>query len=271
MLMQADVALYRAKEEGRDQYRFHTQELDVQVREQVVITEDRVGAISREEFELYYEPQLELGTGRVVGMAALIRWHHPTRGPLLPSAFLSIAEKSGAVTAIGQWAIDRACRQMSIWRETGIAPATIAVNISYAQIKNGGAFMQFVTEALAKWHVAPGELELDVTESMLAQAAMAQNDVLDQLQKFGVRISIDDFGTKCSTFDYLRTYRVNRLKISQPLIDAAQRDADGAAMVRAIVGMARELGIEVIAPGVKTEAAAGVTGRGVSGAVAEVL
>jgi diguanylate cyclase (GGDEF)-like protein/PAS domain S-box-containing protein len=249
MLAQADVALYRAKEEGRDQYRFHTEELDDRVRAQVAMTNDLAEAISRDEFALHYEPQLELCTGRNVGMQAVLRWHHPTRGLLMAQAFHAIAERSGASAAIGRWMIDRACEQMSRWRKAGNAPATVAVNISFAQIKNGKDFVRFVSETLAKRGVAPCELELDVTESVLAQAAMAQNDALEQLQKLGVRISIDDFGTKCSTFDYLNTYRVNRIKVSQPLIDAARNDADSAATMRAIVAMARELRIDVIAQG----------------------
>jgi diguanylate cyclase (GGDEF)-like protein/PAS domain S-box-containing protein len=254
MLSQADAALYRAKEEGRDQYRFHTEELDAQVREQVAVTEELGMAISRHEFELHYQPQVELGTGRIVGMEALVRWHHPTRGLLGPSAFLSVAEKSGAITAIGQWVIDQACKQMSIWRKAGIAPSTLAMNISHVQTKAGGEFVKFVAETLEKWGLAPSELQFDVTESMLARAAMAQSDVLLRLQKLGIKISIDDFGTKYSTLDYLRTYRVNCLKIPQSLIHAAARDAGSAAAVRAIVGIARELNIEVIAQGVETEA-----------------
>ncbi|MFW6028291.1 MAG: PAS domain-containing protein [bacterium] len=252
MLAQADVALYRAKEEGRDQYRFHTEELDDRVRAQVAMTNDLAEAISREEFALHYEPQLEFCTGRNVGMQAVLRWHHPTRGLLMPPAFHAIAERSGASATIGRWMIDRACEQMGRWRKAGNAPATVGVNISFAQIKNSNDFVRFVSETLARRGVAPGELELDVTESVLAQAAMARNDALDQLQRLGVRISIDDFGTKCSTFDYLNTYRVNRIKVSQPLIDAARTDADSVATMRAIVAMASELRIDVIAQGPAT-------------------
>jgi diguanylate cyclase (GGDEF)-like protein/PAS domain S-box-containing protein len=256
MLAQADVALYRAKEEGRDQYRFHTEELDDRVREQVAMTNDLAVALSRDEFALHYESQLELCTGKTIGMQAVLRWHHPTRGLLRPPAFHAIAERSGANATIGRWMIDRACKQMSLWRKAGNAPATVAVNISFAQIKNSDDFVRFVSETLAKWGLAPGELELDVTEYMLAQAAMTQNDVLERLQKLGVRISIDDFGTKCSTFDYLGTYRVNRIKISQPLIDAAMNDADSAATIQAIVAMASELHIDVIAQGQGTSSSA---------------
>lgn len=249
MLAQADVALYRAKEEGRDQYRFHTEELDDRVREQVAMTNDLAAAITRDEFILHYEPQLELYTGRNLGMQAVLRWQHPKRGLLMQTAFHSIAERSGASATIGRWMIDRVCEQMSLWRKAGNAPASVGVNISFAQIKNSDAFVQFVSETLAKWGVAPGDLEFDVTESMLAQAAMTQNDAIEQLQKLGVRISIGDFGTKCSTFDYLNSYRVNRIKISQPLIDAAMHDADSAVMMRAIIAMASELRIDVTAQG----------------------
>jgi diguanylate cyclase (GGDEF)-like protein/PAS domain S-box-containing protein len=254
MLSQADIALYRAKVEGRDQYRFHTRELDLEVRQHAAVTADLKRAIDRDELELHYQPQVEIGTGAIVGMEALLRWHHPTRGLLTPSAFLPIAEKSGAIKAIGRWVIDQACKEMSLWRRIGIAPPTVAVNISYAEIKSDSEFVQFISDSLEKYGLAPGALELDVTEATLARATMAQSDVLARLQKLGIKISIDDFGTSFSTLDYLRCYRVNRIKIPQQLIHAAARDPDSAAMVRAIIGIARELDIEVVAQGVETEA-----------------
>ncbi len=254
MLAHADVALYRAKEEGRDQYRFHTQELDIKVREEVTLAEELRTALGQGQFKVFYQPQVELTTGRIVGMEALIRWNHPTRGLLSPSKFLSVAERTGAITGIGHWVLDQACHQMQIWRDAGIAPQTIAVNVSAVQIKTGVEFVQLVADTLARWSLVPKDLELDVTESMLARAALTQNDVLERLQALGVKISIDDFGTKYSTLDYLKTYRVNRLKIPQALTDAATNDPESAAMVRAIVGIARELNIEVIAQGVENEA-----------------
>lgn len=254
MLAQADVALYRAKEEGRDQYRFHSEALDIQVRERVALADELRMAVERAEFELYYQPQVELSTGQIVGMEALVRWNHPTRGLIMPSAFIVVAEKTGNMAAIGRWVFDHACRQMSLWRKAGIAPLTLAVNISLAQINAADEFIRFVTETLSKWGLAPADLEFDVTESMLARASLSQNDVLERLHKLGVKIAIDDFGAKFSTFDYLKTYRVNRLKIPQSLIAAAAADPESAAVVRAIVGIARELNIEIIAQGVETEA-----------------
>ncbi|MGZ8496210.1 MAG: putative bifunctional diguanylate cyclase/phosphodiesterase [Candidatus Binatia bacterium] len=254
MLAQADVALYRAKEEGRDQYRFHSEALDIEVRERVAIAEELRLAIDRDELELYYQPQVELSTGQIVGMEALIRWNHPTRGLLLPSAFIAIAEKTGSIAAIGRWVLDRGCRQMNLWRKDGIAPPTLAVNISLTQVSAANEFIQQVTETLSKWSLAATNLEFDVTESMLARATLAQNDVLERLHKLGVKIAIDDFGTKFSTLDYLKIYRVNRLKIPHALIAAAAKDPESAAVVRAIAGIARELNIDVVAQGVETEA-----------------
>ena len=214
LLAQADVALYRAKEEGRDQYRFHTQELDTQVREQVAIAEELRRAVGRGELELYYQPQVELSTSHITGMEALIRWRHPKRGLLLPGQFIEVAERTGTITSIGQWVLDTACRQMSAWRTAGVAPSTIAVNVSAVQLKAANEFVELVNASLKKWHLAPGDLELDVTESTLARVALAQNDVLERLQKMGVRIAIDDFGMEYSSLDYLKTYHVNRIKDS---------------------------------------------------------
>lgn len=254
MLSQADLALYRAKEEGRDQYRFHSKDLDREVRERTTLADDLRKALARNELELHYQPQVELATGRIVGMEALLRWRHPSRGLLHPAQFIPTAERTGVIVALGNWVLGRACAQMQQWRHEGLAPGTIAVNLSPVQIKSGSELMESVVAALAKWELAPSELELDVTESMLARATLAQNNVLERLQQIGIKIAIDDFGTQYSSLDYLRTYHVNRLKIPRPMVDAAPTHPQDAAMVRAIIGIAQELDIEVIAQGVEGEA-----------------
>ena len=254
MLAQADLALYRAKDEGRDQYRFHSPDLDEQVRERVVLGEDLRRALDRDEFELYYQPQVELLTGRIVGMEALVRWNHPARGVMLPGSFLAVAEKTGAIIGIGQWVLERACEQMHNWQKAGISPGTLAVNLSVTQLKGGPEFVKLIQSILARWELATECLELDVTESMLVHATMAQNDVLEQLQELGVNIAIDDFGTQYSSLDYLKTLHVSRLKIPRMMMRAGTEDPGSAAMVRAIIGIARELNIEVVAQGIETEA-----------------
>ncbi|MGA7655319.1 MAG: EAL domain-containing protein, partial [Methylocella sp.] len=255
MLAKADLALYRAKEDGRDQYRFHSDDLDQEMRERVTLTGDLIQALEKNELELYYQPQVELFTGRITGMEALIRWNHPKRGLLMPADFIPIIEKSDAIVALGQWVLDHACEQMSSWRNAGIAPVILAVNLSLGQLRTGDELIQFVTATLMKWGLTPKDLELDVTETMLAYATWAYIDVLERLQQLGVMIAIDDFGTQYSSLDYLKHYRVSRLKIPRAMITAAaQQDQRNSAMVRAIIGLARELDIEVMAQGVENEA-----------------
>jgi diguanylate cyclase (GGDEF)-like protein/PAS domain S-box-containing protein len=252
LMQQADQALYRAKEEGRGRFRFYSDEMDQETREQVALVDDLRKALTRGEFEIHYQPQVELSTGRIVGMEALVRWNHPNRGLLLPDAFLPIAEKSNVIQAMSRWVLDGACQQMAAWRKAGVDVPVIAVNVSLAQIKMGRDFVRDVKECLARWNLAPSDLELDVTELILARTTLSQSNVLDELRTLGVGIAIDDFGAQYSSLDYLRTYKVNRLKIANPVIASAANGASGSAMVRAILSLANELGVEVIAEGVET-------------------
>lgn len=253
MLGQADVALYRSKEQGRNQYHFHSEELDRDVRDRVALGEDLKKAIEREELELYYQPQVELSSGKIVGVEALLRWNHPKRGLLDAAAFVPIAERTGGIVVLGRWVLDQACRQMSAWREQGVAPPVVAINLSLGQLRQGSELIHDVTESLAKWQLDPSALEFDVTESTLAQMTWTHNDVLPKLRALGVRIAIDDFGTEYSSFEYLRTYRVNHLKIAQSMLKRAIDDPDSAATVRAIMNLAREARIGIIVEGLETQ------------------
>jgi diguanylate cyclase (GGDEF)-like protein/PAS domain S-box-containing protein len=253
LLAQADQALYRAKEDGRGQFRFHSEVLDTEAREYVDLADGLRKALDRDELELYYQSQVDLSSGRIVGMEALIRWNHPTRGLLLPGVFLPVAEKSSVIHSLGRWVLDGACRQLAEWRRTGVPVPLIAVNVSLAQIKAGHEFVRDVRDSLSRWGLAPGDLELDVTESALARSTLSQSDVLEELRRMGVRIAIDDFGAQYSSLDYLRTYRVGRLKIARHMVAAASDQGGGQAMVRAIIALAAELDVEVVAEGVETE------------------
>jgi diguanylate cyclase (GGDEF)-like protein/PAS domain S-box-containing protein len=253
MLAQADLALYRAKDDGRNSYRFHSEDLDQQVLDRVTVAEELKEALAHDQLTLHYQPQVDLDSGRIVGMEALVRWNHPTRGLLYPAVFVPIAEKTGLITALGQWVLDRACRQMGAWRDAGMAPSVIVVNLSLSEIKTGQELVSRVADAISRWQLSPPDLEFDVTEATLAQVTWAQNDVLERLRRLGVKIAIDDFGTEYSSFEYLRAYHVNHLKIAQEFIGAAAHEPERAATVRAIINLARELGIGVIAEGVETE------------------
>jgi diguanylate cyclase (GGDEF)-like protein/PAS domain S-box-containing protein len=253
MLARADVALYRSKGEGRNQYHFHSDDLDLSVLERVTLGGELLRALGNEEFELQYQPQVDLASGTIVGMEALVRWNHPTRGLLPPATFIPIAEKTGIIASLGAWVLDRACGQMKAWRDEGIAPSVIAVNLSLHQLKDGATLIREVTETLEKWAMPASDLEFDVTEATLAQLKWTQNDVLPQLRALGVKIAIDGFGSEYSSFDYIREYRVNHLKIARSYIQESAIDSDDAAAMRAILAFARDMGITVIAQGVETE------------------
>jgi diguanylate cyclase (GGDEF)-like protein/PAS domain S-box-containing protein len=254
MMMKADLALYRAKDEGRNRFRFHAADLDRRVRERVTIGEDLREAVERGEFELYFQPQVELVSGRLVGVEALIRWNHPTRGRLPPSAFIPIAETTGSIVPIGRWVIEQACRQIGAWRDQGIAGMSVAVNLSAAQFKLAPGLDRVIAESLARHRVAPDRLELELTESVLMETTQKHRQALERLRRLGVRLAIDDFGTGYSSLDYLRSFRVSHLKIDRRFVEGVTVNADDAKIVRATIGLAHELGMEVVAEGVETAA-----------------
>jgi predicted signal transduction protein with EAL and GGDEF domain len=254
LLMQADQALYRVKHAGRGQYRFHSDEIDHETRAQMALAVELRNALARDELEMRYQPLVELASGRIVGMEALLRWQHPTRGLLLPEDFLPIAEKVGIMQPLGRWILDNACRQMSLWRAAGRHVPVVAISVALAQIKMEHEFVRDVTEIITHWRLRPTDMELHVTESVLARLTLAQSNTLGELHRFGVGIAIDDFGAKYSSLDCLRAYRVNRLKIDRGLIAGAYAEPGGGAMIRAVLSMARELGVKVVAEEVEAEA-----------------
>ena len=254
MMVQADLALYGAKDEGRNCYRFHSQDLDRQVHERVRVADELRTALKEGELELYYQPQVELATGRLTGLEALVRWNHKTRGLLTPAAFIPIAERTGAVLPLGNWIFDEACRQLKDWHAEGIAPQVLAVNVSGVQLKSAAELEREVEASLTKWNINPGDIELELTESVLMEATQRHSNTLENLRRLGIRIAIDDFGTGYSSLKYLTTYPVNRLKLAQEFVFRVTVDYRNAAVVRAAIRLAHELGLDVIAEGVETEA-----------------
>jgi diguanylate cyclase (GGDEF)-like protein len=253
MMSQADLALYRSKDEGRNQYHFHSAELDREVQERMQLGEELKQALDHNQLILHYQPQVEVVSGRIVGMEALLRWNHPRRGLLLPKEFLAVAERSGIMMRLGRWVLNQACRQMKLWGDAGIAPPQIAINLSLAQLTSSPELIEDVRNITSQWGLSPSVLEFDVTEAALGQATLASNDALGRLREVGARVAIDDFGTEYSSFTYPRAYGVSHLKIARDYITRAVDRPDVAATVRAIIHLARELGIGVIAEGVETE------------------
>ena len=208
----------------------------------------------RADSSFYYQPQVELATGRLTGLEALVRWNHKTRGLLTPAAFIPIAERTGAVLPLGNWIFDEACRQLKDWHAEGIAPQVLAVNVSGVQLKNAAELEREVEASLTKWNINPGDIELELTESVLMEATQRHSNTLENLRRLGIRIAIDDFGTGYSSLKYLTTYPVNWLKLAQEFVFRVTVDYRNAAVVRAAIRLAHELGLDVIAEGVETEA-----------------
>ncbi len=252
MLTQADLALYRAKAEGRDRYSFHAPELDRQVSERVALTNDLRTALDRGELEVYYQPQVEMASGRIVGVEALARWTHPQRGRVSPEVFIPVAEHSGLIRALTRRVLGESCRRMQQWRDLGIAPPVMAVNVSAVQFKSDPEFEKDLAAIIANSGLSPGDIELELTESVLLEATKEHRGILERLQQSGVKISIDDFGSGYSSLSYLRSYRFNRLKIGQQFIAGVPGNSGDLAITRATLSLAGAFGIGVIAEGIET-------------------
>jgi diguanylate cyclase (GGDEF)-like protein len=255
IMMQADLALYRAKEDGRNCYRFYDSDLNRTVRERVMISDDLRLALERGEFELYYQPQVEIISGRIVGVEALVRWNRPNHDAVLPSVFIPIAERTGIILPLGKWVFEQACRQTRQWLDEGIAPDAVAVNFSAVQFKRP-EFEQDIVESLARSKIGRGQIEMELTETVLLEATQQHRDIIERLRRLGLRIAIDDFGTGYSSLTYLTNYPLDRLKIGQDLIFGITSDSRHASVVRTASRLAQELGIDLIAEGVETNAQA---------------
>ncbi len=254
LLAHADVALYRAKSEGRGTYRFFTGSMDAEVRKRVKLDADLRTALDTDQMFLLYQPQVEAASGRIVGVEALVRWRRQDGTIMTPDEFIGAAEKNGLIVPLGRWVLHAACRQAKAWREAGVPPVTMGVNLSALQFKVPLELEKDIAAALAENGVPPHLLELELTESVLMKASREHNDVLMRLRRHGLRLAIDDFGTGFSSLDYLRRFPVDRIKIAQVFIIDLVTAAGDAAIVKAAIGLARELGISVIAEGVETEA-----------------
>jgi len=254
MIKQADVALYRAKELGRNQFHFHSEELDVATIERVMLGGDLRRALDRGELELVYQPQVEIETGKIVGMEALARWHHPTQGLLFPARFIPIAENNGTILPLGRWVVETVCGQIAAWRGQGLTPPAIALNVSAEQFKSSPEFDRDLSQRLQHWNIEPKAIELELTESVLMETTRQNSKIIDRLRALGVGIAIDDFGTGYSSLGYLRAYHVNHIKIAQEFIENIQQDTGDIAIVQAAIGLGGALGIKVIAEGVETRA-----------------
>jgi len=251
LLAHADVALYQAKSEGRGGYRFFTDAMGREVRTRVTLGEELRAAIPRGQLSLGYLPQVAIDTGRITGLDVLVRWHHPQLGTLGPEAFIPVAESTGVIAALGQWVLLEACRCVRSWLDDGIAAVRVAVIVSRPQFRAPLELEQDVTSALAAAGVPPNLLEIELKESVLMDASLEQSQTLVRLRNSGVSIAIDDFGTGYSSLGYLRSFPVDRIKIAPDFVKDLGNASGQAAIAKATIGLARDLGIAVIAEGVE--------------------
>jgi diguanylate cyclase (GGDEF)-like protein/PAS domain S-box-containing protein len=253
LLSYADLALYRAKSDGRGTYRFFTDAMDVEVRTRVTLGSELRMAIGAGQLFLAYQPQVDVETRRLVGLEALVRWNHPDRGVLGPGEFIHTAERTGLIVALGQWVVREACRQIRVWLDAGLEPPLVAVNLSGLQFKTPLELEKGIESALTENDLTPQRLELELTETVLMEASREHNDLLIRLRKRGLRLAIDDFGTGYSSLGYLQKFPVDRIKIAQDFMPNLGQVNGNIAIMKAIVSIARALKIDVIAEGVETE------------------
>lgn len=256
LMSQADLALYRAKADGRGTYRFFAEGMDVEVRARVALVSDLREGLDADQLFLVYQPQVDIATGRIVGVEALARWRHPRRGLVGPAQFIPVAEKSGLIVPLGRWVMRTACRQAKAWVDAGIAPELVAVNVSGAQFRTPLELDTTLASILAETKLPSDRLEVEFTESVLMEAWLEQRQVLENLRASGLRIAIDDFGTGFSSLQYLSRFPVDRIKIDRSFVSdiGEGAGAGNAVIVKATIGLARELGLQVIAEGVETRA-----------------
>lgn len=252
LIANADVAMYRAKESGRNNFHFFAPEMNDSAYERLAMENNLRRALERQEFVLYYQPQVNSETGRIIGAEALVRWRRQGMGLVPPGMFIPIAEESGLIVAIGEWVLQEACRQNNAWQQEGFSPIPVAVNLSAVQFRQKN-LTDLVANALQETGLDPRWLELEITESGIMQNAEAAVNTLHSLKQMGLKLSIDDFGTGYSSLSYLKRFPLDKLKIDQSFVRDITTNPDDAAIVTAIIGMAKSLKLRVIAEGVETK------------------
>jgi predicted signal transduction protein with EAL and GGDEF domain len=251
LVRNADTALFRAKEIGRDNYAFFTERMDAEIRDKLAIQSQLRGAIARDEFEVHYQPQVCLKTGAVVGAEALLRWDNAVLGKVPPNRFIPLAEEYGLVNSIGEWVLESVCAQMKVWHEQGLGKIKVAVNLAAGQFAND-ATVPYVESTLRKFGVAPEYLGLEITEGTVMGDPNKAVAALRRLKDIGVSISLDDFGTGYSSLSYLKRFPIDVLKIDKSFVDDVTTNSADAAIALSVISLAHNLNMRVIAEGVET-------------------
>jgi diguanylate cyclase (GGDEF)-like protein len=249
----ADTAMYQAKGKGKNAFEQFRPELDQRVQKRLSLETSLRKAVERGELMLYYQPQVSLKDGRLVGLEALLRWKHPDAGLISPAEFIPVAEDSGLIVPIGRWVLRTACQQVATWRDAGLGPINVSVNLSVRQTRDPH-LLHDILDVLRETGVRPGQLELEITESVLMDNVNVNVDLLTRLRSEGIRLAIDDFGTGYSSMAYLKRFPIDQVKIDRTFVRDIPGNGDDEAITSAIIAMAHNLGLSVVAEGVETAA-----------------
>ena len=247
LIKQADLALYRAKEEGRGVFRFFEAEMNERLQARLRMERDLRKALSNGEFELYYQPVVGLDQNKITGVEALVRWHHPERGIVSPGEFIPLVEEIGLASPLGSWVINQACRDAANWPDE----IKVAVNVSAAQFRKPG-LVNTVANALVRTGLEASRLEIEITETALLEDSETTIRILDQLRVLGVRIAMDDFGTGYASLSYLQKFPFDRIKIDRSFIDEINKDGNAGEIVKAVISLSKGLGMATTAEGIET-------------------
>ncbi|MCE2911167.1 MAG: putative bifunctional diguanylate cyclase/phosphodiesterase [Pseudomonadota bacterium] len=251
LLRNADAAMYQAKSRGKNNVQIYTSQLAEEASRAFELESQLRLALAREELLLHFQPKIDLASGRLCSVEALLRWNHPLRGAVSPGDFIPLAEERGLIVPIGRWVVQAACRQIRRWRDAGFTPVPVAVNLSARQFASD-TLVADIEDALTRYDVSPSELEFELTESALMAEPDRAAEVLERLGRMGIGIAIDDFGTGYSSLSYLKRFRARQVKIDRSFIHGLPGDRDDVAITQAVIAMAHSLGLGVVAEGVET-------------------
>jgi len=251
LLKNADAAMYRAKAEGRNTYQFYDREMTARAFERVLMEGSLRTALDQDQFELFYQPQINVESDRVVGVEALIRWNHPEKGAIPPARFLPLAEESGLITLLDGWGLVHACRQCVSWHEQGFDPGRVAINLSGRQLASQG-LLQRIEKVLERTGCHPEWIELEITEGFVMQQPEQSVRLFSELQHRGIELAIDDFGTGYSSLSYLKRLPINKLKIDRAFVQDLPRGQSDAAIAKTVISLGENLRLKVVAEGVET-------------------
>ena len=252
LIQNADMGMYHAKKNGRNNFQFFNEDMNLKAAERLFLESNLRHALERKEFLLHYQPKVNLDTGRITGIEALLRWLHPDRGLISPAQFIPVAEDCGLIIRIGRWVLREACRQARVWQDAGLPPVPMAVNVSAIEFRDKD-FIEGVRTILSETGLAARHLELELTERVLMQHAEASSSVLKELKLMGIRLAVDDFGTGYSSLSYLQQFPIDELKIDQSFVRQITSDKDRPTIASAIIDMGKNLKHVVVAEGIETQ------------------